>query len=89
MKTIPAMQPNGRYRATEHRIGSSGEHNFFRVMTEKHGKLFFDSKDDYLKWSTYGRFITNRESVMGHLRKRETTVEETGGGGEGEGDGDG
>ena len=68
MPFVHVMQPHGDFRSTNVVIGSLAEMDFYRVMVEKYvrnekerpsgtpfGKLYFDSKDDYIKWSSYGR----------------------------------
>ncbi len=52
---IYATQPSGQLNPTDHVVGSVEEKNYYRVMTEKHGKLFFHSDSDYQKWSQNGR----------------------------------
>ena len=68
MPFVHVMQPYGDFRSTNVVVGSLAENEFYRVMVEKYvrneddrpagtpfGKLYFDSKDDYVKWSSYGR----------------------------------
>lgn len=55
MPFIEVVRPNGTcYQSTE-KIGSSAEKNYFTVMTERWGKLFFVSKEYYNRWVKEGR----------------------------------
>lgn len=56
-RLIELTQPNGRrFFAAGRVIGRrADEKQYFTVMTEKHGKLFFDSRRCYEQWCNYGR----------------------------------
>ena len=49
---IAVTQTNGYMRQTNQNVGSAAEQAYYRVITEKSGKLYFDSKDDYLQWAS-------------------------------------
>jgi hypothetical protein len=51
---IAVTQSNGYFRRTDQHVGSAAERQYYRVMTEKHGKLFFDSEGDYHAWASSG-----------------------------------
>lgn len=55
MSFIEVVRTNGTNYFTTDKIGSMDEYKYFRVMTEKWGKLFFNSEDDYTKWCTESR----------------------------------
>jgi hypothetical protein len=50
MSNIEVVRSNGTNSLTSDKIGSDDEHTYFRVMTEKWGKLFFHSEDEYKRW---------------------------------------
>ena len=58
-------QPNGKLYETAHSIGvKDHESQYFRVMTEKWGKLFFYSKEDYDRWCRTGRRDNERTNTL-------------------------
>ena len=52
---IKIVQPNGTVVLTSKRVGSLDERDLYTVITEKWGKLFFDSRKNYFKWKKSGR----------------------------------
>lgn len=66
------MQPSGYRRKTEHLVGSKNELQYYRVMTESHGKLFFDSEDEYHQWSGK-KDKKDRKAVVKHTRHHNNT----------------
>lgn len=68
---IHVMQPAGYLRPTEDVVGSKSELNYYRVMTEKYGKLFFDSENDYLEWRGQRRVVDDdRKRSLQRGRRR-------------------
>ena len=62
---IFVTQPDGKLYKTEHTIGvKDHESGYFRVMTEKWGKLFFYSKEDYDRWCKTGRQENERTNTL-------------------------
>jgi hypothetical protein len=58
-------QPNGKLYETAHSIGvKDHESQYFRIMTEKWGKLFFYSKEDYDRWCRTGRRDNERTNTL-------------------------
>lgn len=55
MAFIEIVRSNGTSYTTTEKIGSKAEKNYFTVMTERWGKLFFTSKKHYQCWTTEGR----------------------------------
>lgn len=54
MSYIEVVQPDGTAYATLFKAGSKEERQFCRVMTERWGKLFFDSRETYDRWCSSG-----------------------------------
>ena len=80
MAPIEVVNKNGTYYLSKDRVGSSAERGYFKVMTERWGKLYFASKGDYKGWCDEGR-SKNESSGRFNLAKVyfENTNEEEGG----------
>ena len=66
---ITVMHADGSNRTVAEAVGSQHEQKYYRVMTETHGKLFFDSKQQYAQWNTRGRRVYDarqRDESAGH-----------------------
>ena len=50
MSFIEVVRSNGTNYITSDKVGSKEEYKYFRVMTERWGKLFFNCEEDYTKW---------------------------------------
>lgn len=55
MTFIKSVRRNGTCLQTQDRVGTTAEEKYFTVMTERFGKLFFDSRDGYNRWCDEGR----------------------------------
>lgn len=55
MPFIEVVRPNGTCYQTTEKVGSLAEKNYFTVITERWGKLFFTSQDYYNRWVKEGR----------------------------------
>lgn len=55
MPYIRVVQPNGTYLQTDYLVGSTREREYFSVMTERWGKIFFDKGSAYRRWKRSGR----------------------------------
>ena len=55
MAFIEVVRPNGTCYVTKDKIGSAAEKNYFRVTTERWGKIFFISEENYRRWCVTGR----------------------------------
>ena len=60
MVYIGVVDGQGTQYQTNDRIGSAAEREYFRVMTEDYGKLYFHSEDSYHQWCTTSRESTDR-----------------------------
>lgn len=66
---IQTVQMNGSLYVTDKRMGTPEEREFYTVMTERWGKLYFDSKGTYYRWCRQGR---RRNNELGRfLRPRQ------------------
>lgn len=70
MSYIEVAQPDGTAYATSFKAGSNDERRFFRVMTERWGKLFFDSEETYHRWCSSGRANTERRGHFPSSRRQ-------------------
>lgn len=64
MSYIDIAQPDGTAFSTLIKAGSQEEKQFFRVITERFGKLWFDSRDAYEQWCAVGRVATERRGYF-------------------------
>lgn len=55
MSYIEVVRPNGTCYGTTDKIGSLAEKDYFTVMTERWGKLFFSTEEHYQRWCLEGR----------------------------------
>ena len=70
MSYIEVAQPDGTSYATTLKVGSNDERQFCRVMTERWGKLFFESEDKYHQWCRSGRANTERRGHFPSSRRQ-------------------
>ena len=70
MSYIEVVQPDGTSYATLFKAGSKDERQFYRVMTERWGKLFFDSRNTYERWSHSGRANSERRGYFLNSRRQ-------------------
>ena len=85
--TISIVQPNGTVHGSQKYCGTADEHQYFKVITERWGKIFFESRGKYRQWcrngrrrnEDSGRFFPSRDHGMGRLsseeEKKDTTQE--------------
>ena len=78
MPKLCVMQTNGRLLETGHLIGGRAEYEFFRVMTERWGKLFFYSEEEYSRWCRNGRRLNEREVALKKDREAKKSAFEDG-----------
>lgn len=64
MSYIEIAQPDGTSFSTLIKAGSQEETQFFRVITERFGKLWFDSRETYEQWCSTGRIATERRGYF-------------------------
>ena len=64
MSYIDIAQPDGTAFSTLIKAGSQEKKQFFRVITERFGKLWFDSRDAYEQWCAVGRVATERRGYF-------------------------
>jgi hypothetical protein len=69
MSYIEVVQPDGTAYATLFKVGSNDERQFCRVMTERWGKLFFDSRETYDRWCSSGRANSERRGHFPSSRR--------------------
>jgi hypothetical protein len=69
MSYIEVVQPDGTAYATLFKMGSKDERQYWRVMTERWGKLFFDSRDAYDRWCSTGRANSERRGHFPSSRR--------------------
>ena len=62
MPCIEVLSHDGVNILTNDSVGSQREKQYFRVMTEDRGKLFFVSKAEYTKWCHRGRPYSEAKS---------------------------
>ena len=55
MKYIEMLSHTGVAVMTTDQVGTPQEKQYYRVITEHAGKLFFSSEDEYLRWIENGR----------------------------------
>ena len=60
MSYIEVCQPDGTYYTTLEKVGTKSEYDYYRVMTESFGKLFFINKESYEKWCEESRIETEK-----------------------------
>lgn len=64
MSLIEIVRPNGTCYTTTEKMGSLAENNYFTVMTERWGKLFFTSEEYYRRWCREGRRQNERNGCF-------------------------
>ena len=64
MAFIEIVRGNGTSYTTTEKIGSTAEKNYFTVMTERWGKLFFTSEKHYRCWDREGRRQNERNGCI-------------------------
>lgn len=64
MSFIEVVRSNGTTHLTSDKVGSKEEFKYFRVMTERWGKLYFHSEEDYKKWCAESR---RQNEINGHF----------------------
>ena len=84
MVTISIVQPNGTVHGSQKYCGTADEHQYFKVITERWGKLFFESRGKYRQWcrngsqrnEDSGRFFPSRNRGMEKLSSEEEEKKE-------------
>ena len=74
MSYIQVVQSDGTAYATSFKVGSNDERQFFRVMTEHWGKLFFDSENTYNQWCSSGRANSERRGHFPSSRRQAAQI---------------